>query len=87
MKENEEIKHNIIQFLKLCINYTNDSLERKSKRLDDLTPEDLENATQEIEKWKNYKEFTEYTIKELSNGELDEWINRLNDPEFKPGPE
>ena len=86
MKENEDIKHNIVQFLRLCVIYTNDSLERKSKRLGNLTAKDFENARKEIEKWENYKEFTEYTIKELLDGELDEWIDRLHDPEFKPGP-
>ena len=86
MDKNEEIKNNIVQFLRLCINYTNDSLKRKSKRLENLTREEIEVAMVEIEKWENYKQFTEYTIKELLNGELDEWITRLDDPEFNPGP-
>jgi len=86
MDENEEIKYNIVQFLRLCVNYTNDSLERKSKRLENLTNLEIDAAMAEIEKWKSYKQFTEYTIKELLDGELDEWIIRLHDTEFKPGP-
>ena len=32
------------------------------------------------------KQFTEHTIKELLKGDLDEWIENLNNPDFKPIP-
>ena len=41
----------------------------------------------EIEKWEIYKQFTEYTIKELSSGDLDEWIDNLHNPEYIPKPQ
>ncbi len=81
-----ETRKDIIQFLKLCITYTNNSLERKSKRLEKLNEEEMELAKIEIEKWEIYKQFTEHTINELSSGDLDEWINNLHNPEFSPNP-
>ncbi|MAT48841.1 MAG: hypothetical protein CMA27_03315 [Euryarchaeota archaeon] len=81
-----ETKKDIIQFLKHCITYTNNSLERKSKRLEKLNEEEMELAKIEIEKWEIYKQFTEHTINELSSGDLDEWINNLHNPEFSPNP-
>ena len=81
-----ESKKDIIQFLKFCVTYTNSSLERKSKRLENLNEEEMEIAKIEIEKWEIYKQFTEYTINELSSGDLDEWINNLHNPEYIPNP-
>ena len=86
MDGNENIKQNIIQFLKLCVNYTEGSLERKSSRLKNLNTSEAEIAKIEIEKWTIHKEFTEYTINELLKGDLDEWINHLHDSEFNPEP-
>ena len=39
-----------------------------------------------LKKWESYKQFTEHTIKELLKGDLDEWIENLNNPDFKPIP-
>jgi|TARA_B100001540_G_C15680660_1_gene584649 hypothetical protein len=86
MRKNEEIKEDIIQFLKLCINYSEDSLERKAKRLVGLPENKISAAKIEIEKWESYKQFTEHTIKELLKGDLDEWIMNLHNPDFKPSP-
>ncbi len=86
MRKNEEIKEDIIQFLKLCINYSEDSLERKAKRLVGLPEDKIVAAKIEIEKWESYKQFTEHTIKELLKGDLDEWILNLHNPDFKPSP-
>ena len=86
VRNSEIIKKDIVQFLQLCITYSNDSLKRKSEWKLNLDGEDLDEINNEIEKWKNYVEFTEYTIKEISNGELDHWINNLNNPEFHPKP-
>ena len=82
-----DTKKDIIQFLNLCVEYTNSSLQRKSKRLIDLNEEELKLAKIEIEKWEIYKQFTEYTIKELSSGDLDEWIDNLHNPKYIPKPQ
>ena len=86
MNNSEEIKKNIARFLELCVDYADRSLERKKTRLQSLGLKDQESAKQEIEKWENYKQFTEYTIKELSSGDLDEWILNLDNEEFNPEP-
>tara|TARA_B100000902_G_C26482510_1_gene515467 strand:+ start:117 stop:383 length:267 start_codon:yes stop_codon:yes gene_type:complete len=86
MKNSEEIKKNIARFLELCVDYADSSLERKKTRLESLGLNDYESAKKEIEKWKNYKQFTEYTIKELLSGDLDEWILNLDNEEFNPKP-
>ena len=87
MRQHEEIKEDIIKFLNLCITYSEGSLNRKAKRLARLSEEDkIEMAKNEIKKWESYKQFTEHTIKELLNGDLDEWIENLNNPDFKPIP-
>ena len=87
MRQHEEIKEDIIKFLNLCITYSEGSLNRKTKRLARLSEEDkIEMAKNEIKKWQSYKQFTEHTIKELLKGDLDEWIENLNNPDFKPIP-
>lgn len=86
MKGSEEVKKNIIKFLKLCVKYTNNSLERKNQRLEQMDSESIIALQKEIEKWKTYKQFTEYTIEEISNGDLDEWIKNLDNPDFNPIP-
>ena len=85
-RNNKEIKEDIIQFLKLCITYSEESLERKTKRLGGLSEEKIEIAKNEIKKWESYKQFTEHTIKELLKGDLDEWIKNLHNPDFNPRP-
>lgn len=87
MRTDEIIKKDLIQFLRLCITYTNGSLERKIKRIDSMTESEIEKITIEIDKWKSYKQFTEHTIKELLQGELDSWIENLYNPDFDPSPE
>ena len=86
MDEKEYIKKTIIQFLNLCVNYSEGSINRKTKRLENLIGKDLDSANKELEKWKNYKQFTEYTIKEILSGDLDEWIDNIDNPEFNPTP-
>ena len=87
MRQHEEIKEDIIKFLNLCITYSEGSLSRKTKRLARLSEEGkIEMAKNEIKKWESYKQFTEHTFKELLKGDLDEWIENLNNPDFKPIP-
>ena len=86
MGEKEYIKKTIIQFLNLCVNYSEGSINRKTKRLENLIGKDLDSANKELAKWKNYKQFTEYTIKEILSGDLDDWIDNIDNPEFNPIP-
>ena len=86
MDEKEYIKKTIIQFLNLCVTYSEGSINRKTKRCEKLICKDLDTANKELEKWKNYKQFTEYTIKEIISGDLDDWIDNIDNPEFNPTP-
>tara|TARA_B100001559_G_scaffold28889_1_gene22326 strand:+ start:549 stop:752 length:204 start_codon:yes stop_codon:yes gene_type:complete len=55
----------VTSFLRKCVTYANDSIKRKRDRGD---------SEEEIEKWENYRDFTEHAVMEVSNGELDEWL-------------
>ena len=64
-----DTKKDIIQFLNLCVEYTNSSLQRKSKRLIDLNEEELNGNTNFVVgeknmnlifKSKNYIEFSKF---------------------------
>ena len=61
----EERRSLVVSFLRKCVTYANDSINRKRDR------GDLE---EEIEKWENYRDFPEHAVMEVSNGELDEWL-------------
>ena len=45
--------------------YADDSIKRKRDRGD---------SEEEIVKWETYRDFTEHAVMEVSNGELDEWL-------------
>ena len=51
MRQHEEINEDIIRFLKLCISYSEGSLNRKTKRLAGLSEDKIEIAKNEIKKW------------------------------------
>jgi len=72
--EKEELKSAIARFLEMCVNYADDSIERKKGRLEENVSEDLK---KEIEKWISYREFTEYAVKEVLEGELDDWLEKI----------
>ena len=55
----------VVSFLRKCVTYADDSINRKMDRGD---------SEEEIEKWENYRDFTEHAVMEVSNGELDEWL-------------
>ena len=55
----------VTSFLRKCVTYANDSISRKRDRGD---------SEEEIEKWETYRDFTEHAVMEVSNGELDEWL-------------
>ena len=61
----EDRRSLVTSFLRKCVNYANDSIKRKRDRGD---------SEEEIEKWENYRDFTEHAVMEVSNGELDEWL-------------
>ena len=61
----EERRSLVVSFLRKCVTYANDSINRKRDRGD---------SEEEIEKWENYRDCTEHAVMEVSNGELDEWL-------------
>ena len=72
--EKEEVRVSVTRFLEMCINYANDSIDRKKNR---LTNDKSVDAQKEIEKWISYREFTEHALKEVSLGELDDWLEKI----------
>ena len=65
-------KDSIIKFLDRCVEYANDSIERKRER--------GENET-EIKRWEAYRDFTAYASDEVSRGDLDDWFDE-NEKKF-----
>ena len=65
-------KNSIIKFLDRCVEYANDSIERKRKRGE---------SELEINKWEAYRDFTAYASDEVSRGDLDKWFEE-NDRKF-----
>ena len=61
----EERRSLVVSFLRKCVTYANDSINRKRDRGD---------SEEEIETWEVYRDFTEHAVMEVSNGELDEWL-------------
>ena len=61
----EDRRSLVTSFLRKCVTYANDSIKRKRDRGD---------SEEEIEKWEVYRDFTEHAVMEVSNGELDEWL-------------
>ena len=61
----EERRSLVLSFLRKCVTYADDSIRRKRDRGD---------SEEEIEKWETYRDFTEHAVMEVSNGELDEWL-------------
>ena len=65
-------KDSIIKFLDRCVEYANDSIERKRERGEDET---------EIKRWEAYRDFTAYASDEVSRGDLDDWFDE-NEKKF-----
>jgi len=61
----EERRSLVTSFLRKCVTYADDSIKRKRDRGD---------SEEEIVKWQTYRDFTEHAVMEVSNGELDEWL-------------
>ncbi len=61
----EERRKLVGSFLQRCVEYANDSIERKRQRGEDES---------EIARWVAYRDFTEHAFREVSSGELDSWL-------------
>ena len=72
--DKEEVRTAISKFLEMCVTYADDSIERKKARLEENMSAELK---EEIMKWVNYRDFTEYAIKEVLEGELDDWLENI----------
>ena len=60
----EEKRNLVVSFLRRCVSYANDSIERKTERGEE----------EEISKWAAYRDFTEHAVMEVSRGDLDSWL-------------
>ena len=87
MTQTARLKRDISRFLELCVIYSDDSLARKQSRLSEIDEKAQADPAAEIAKWKAFREFCDYTIEELAQGKLDEWLTRLHDPDFHPQPD
>ena len=63
--ETPERRKLIGDFLKRCVVYANESIQRKKERGGDES---------EIAKWIAYWDFTEHAVEEVESGDLDEWL-------------
>ena len=61
----EERRNLVVSFLRKCVTYANDSIERKIERGDE---------EEEISRWSTYRDFTEHAVMEVSRGDLDSWL-------------
>ena len=61
----EERRILVVSFLKKCVKYANDSIDRKTER-------GVEE--EEISRWSAYRDFTEHAVMEVSRGDLDSWL-------------
>ena len=61
----EEKRSIVADFLLRCVNYANDSIERKRNRGED---------EEEVSKWEAYRDFTEHAVMEVESGVLDSWL-------------
>ena len=75
--EDERTRQIVVQFLRACVAYAEDSIERKRARGD---PEEV------IAPWTTYVQFTKHSILEVENGSLDHWLTAMHDPAFRPVP-
>ena len=61
----EERRNLVVSFLRRCVRYAKDSIDRKKERGED---------EEEISKWSAYRDFTYHAIMEVSRGDLDSWL-------------
>lgn len=61
----EERRNLVSSFLRRCVRYANNSIDRKKGR---------EGTDEEISRWVAYRDFTEHAVMEVTNGDLDDWL-------------
>lgn len=61
----EERRNLVASFLRQCVEYANDSIRRKTDRGE---------GEEELSRWVAYRDFTEHAVMEVSNGDLDSWL-------------
>jgi flavin reductase (DIM6/NTAB) family NADH-FMN oxidoreductase RutF len=64
----------VVDFLRRCVLYADNSMNRKHDRDED--PE-------EIRRWQAYRDFTAYSLHEVERGELDDWFTTDGEEERK----
>ena len=57
----------IVEFLKRCVKYADDSIQRKKDRGDSETI---------ISEWQTYRDYTKYALGEIESGKLNHWFER-----------
>ena len=63
--ELEERRALIANFLRKCVTYSNDSISRKIARGEEES---------EIAKWEIYRDYTDHAVREVLDGDLDDWL-------------
>ena len=61
----EESRAIVADFLRRCVVYAHESIDRKRERGGDAA---------EIDKWVAYRDFTEHAVMEVLSGDLDSWL-------------
>jgi len=62
---NEDAKEHVLRFLRRCVIYADESIQRKKDRGEQ---EDI------IAQWEAYREFTSYAVSEVERGDLNDWF-------------
>ena len=61
----EDRRELVANFLRRCVTYANDSIDRKEGRGE---------GPDEISRWAAYRDFTEHAVMEVVSGDLDSWL-------------
>ena len=75
--KDEQTRQTVAQFLRACVTYAEDSIERKRARGD---------SEEVITPWLTYAAFTRHSIIEVESGSLDHWLAAMHNPTFRPTP-
>ena len=60
----EKRRNLVVSFLRRCVKYANASIDRKRDKGEE----------EEVVKWVAYRDFTDHAVMEVSNGDLDSWL-------------
>jgi len=75
MAASSEKKRIVEDFLKRCIDYSNNKLRGYREDLDGADSEQELALQDKISHWTAYRFFNEYAIEELKGAELDDWFD------------